>query len=112
MVAVCLRLTGKLLPENSVLTARHLQRTHLKPVALTGDQRARLVISQCLMELQPVKTPALSLLGTDTSNQGTRTMTATLPRASVRLHSIAHRAHLFLCRVQLFLLMSHSSTTL
>src|SRR5438876_7849031 len=111
-VAGSLRLIEKLSRANSVLIARRRQRTHLKAVALTVNQQAQLAISRCLMELQPVKTPALCSLGTDTSNQGSRTMTASRPRASVRLDSIAHPALLFLFRVRLFLLMSRSSTTL
>src|ERR1700757_1576642 len=91
-----LRLIEKLSRVNSVLIVRRRQRTYLKAVALTVNQRAQLAISRCLMELQPVKTPALSLVGTDTSNQVTRTMTASRPRASARSDSIAHPALLFL----------------
>src|ERR1700757_3186782 len=87
-VAGSLRLIEKLSRANSVLIARRQQRTHLKAVALTVNQRAQLVISRCPMELQPVKTPALSLVGTDTSEQGSRTMTASRPGASARLDSI------------------------
>src|SRR5215472_5115730 len=93
--AASLKHTAKLSPANLVPTARRPQQTHLKAVALTVNQRAQLPISQSLMELQPVKAPALSLPGMDTSNQVTRTMTASRPRVSVRLDSIAHPAHLF-----------------